>query len=328
MERLDLFEEFENKLKQTSIPEFDDDKILRRLQTMTITGKSSNRRKIKLSILIASILVFSVSSFTFGRESFPHALNFIKTIFTTELKDESGNVNYEYSEVVISESEKAKLDKARSIYEKYSYLVYKHRNALKKNEVELLVITEAYGINGSVNLLQRVNRYNSLDELMKSTTTKFKAPTILPDKYVFKYGTIEYTLKENNSGKVAEDLYQKAVKEDKDYISQKLPTTDEASTIILNYAERNGHNNIIMRIDGAWKAFRQNTAEKPVQVEVIEINGHDILYETDSKPFGKITFVLSTDNKNLTYHISYPLSTSLHKDMESNIIKMIESILE
>jgi len=324
MKELKTFEDFEDSLKRRSVPEFDENLLIKRIHTEK--SKRAVRFKIKTVIMVTALFILMISSIVYGKNLFKPVVKLYNIISSTSLSDEEGKTAFEYQKVEYNDDESSENDKLRSIYKEYSYTMYKHKKELKDNELELFIVVDAYTINGSFRLLNNDTRYTSLSELIKNSSSQFIIPTILPDKYHFKYGCIKRgDAINNNLGAIADELYNKAIKEGKDYITQKFETTCKVTEIILNYAENNGHNDIEIYINRNYKEFGGDS----IQVELIDINGHEALYKTyENSILSEITFVDNNGIENLTYTVRFQSSTHLYKDMYPHIIKMIESMLE
>lgn len=324
MKKLKSFEDFEDALKNTPVPEFNENLIIGSIHV--IEGKMAIRFKIKTLILLTTLLIFMISSIVFGKNLFKPVVRLYNVISSISLHDETGKVIYNYQEVEYDEeidyADKTK--KVNAINKEYSYIMYKHKKELKDNELELFIVVDAYKVNGSVNILYNDKRFNTLSDLIKNSSVKFKTPNLLPDKYVFKYGYIKrnYSI-DNNLGAVADELYNKAVKENEKYIYQRFESTGEPTEIYLNYAENNGQNDIELIINREYREFENDS----IKVENIDISGQKALYKVyDNSTLREITFVHKNELENLTYTIKFSSSTYLYNDLYPYIIKMIESM--
>ena len=325
MKELKTFEDFEDSLKRISIPEFDENLIINHINT--VKSKRYVRFKIKTIVLVTVLFILTISSIVYGKNFFKPVIRlYYNVISSISLSDKDGRVLFEYQKVEYNDDFYYESDKLQSIYKKYSYIMYKHEKMLKDNESELFVVVDAYKINGSIRFLHNDKRFNSLDDLIESSSVEFKTPNILPEKYYFKYGYIKkHHAVDKNLGAVADELYNKALKEGKDYITLKFKTTYEISEIYLNYAENYRKNNIEIQISSGFNKFGGNSTN----VELIDINGHEALYiSSESGDTREIIFTDNNGTENLTYRVVFHSPPGLGKDMYPHIIDMIESMFE
>lgn len=327
MKEFKTFEDFEYSLKRTPVPELDENLIIRRIQ---VAQKRRNvRLGIKTAVLVSVLFILLISSLVYGKNVFK-PIKLFNIISSINLKDKEGNTSFEYQKIEYDEDAKEKNEEAKnkwkSINKDYAYILYKHKKALKDNELELFVVVDAFKIDESLRILYNDKRFSSLSDLKESSSIKFKAPDILPAKYRFSYGYIKkHQSVDKNLYTAAVELYNKAVKEGKDYITQKFETTDEISEIQLNYKENYLGNDINIWISKGSKQIYDDS----VQIEKIDINGHEAIYETCvSSPFKKVIFVDNNGTENLTYTISFCSPAPMGKDLYPEVIEMIESMLE
>ncbi len=322
MKSLKTFEDFEYALKQKPVPKFEEELMISRLQAAA--NKRTKYSIKKIIVVAAVIMIIMIPSFVYGKNLIKQFIYSHVVISSTSLKDKEGNETLNYSLVKPDEGVLNEMDKIQSISEKYSHIMYKHKSELKEDEIEIFLVVDAYKLSGSFTLLQNYST-TSLDDIIKKASIEFKIPNTLPDKYHFKHGFINYPA--IMSG--IEDLYNKAVKEGKDYITKKVKKPEKPSQIILTYADHKGRNEInieITLITGKEEHYTDDE-NHPSQVEIIKIKDHEVLYKTIPSLKHSINWMIFTEHNgtdNLLYTISY--FNQVDKDLTPHVIKMIESM--
>ncbi len=325
MNELKTYEEFEAYLKRRAVPEFDESLTINRIQAAK--GKWNVKRKIKIIVLLAALLLIVISSAAYGKDIIRYFIKTHRVITSTNIRNDDGKVLYEYQKIEYSDDEIGEREKLITILKEYSGIMSIHKYKLRDNEAELFIVTDAYKIDGSMSLLCKDKRFNLLEDVIENSTIKFKKPKVLPDQYHFKYGLVTNDKIKNNKliGEVADRLYNKAIDERKDYITQKFKLSPETTGIKLDYAEGGGHNDIEITINGMYRQFGGDS----IQIELIDINGLEAVYKKyENSTLREITFVDYNGTDNLTYTVRYQSPTYLYEDLYPHIIKMIESMFE
>ncbi len=323
MKKVSSFEEFETLIRNEPVPDFDKEAMI-----CNINGKIScagRNRPVKRKVIIpVTVLLFLLmTTIAYGDDVFQPIVKTFETVQSTIIKSIRGKASLEY--VKVKYDEKPNGEEIYKIYQKFGTVMYKHKMALKGDEVEVFAVTEAYGINKAIQTLKRENWFRDIEELANSTDTKFKVPTGLPEGFSFKEGTVEYLAMDKNLWIVTEELYQKAKREGKEYFSHIGKLSREAERIELKY--QSSHGAITVIIDRSWKYF-QNIEDDSVHAEVVKIGQLDALHLTykNSSAFEKYIFRVDSDERALTYTIVYPVGEWYGKDLKPATIDMINSM--
>jgi hypothetical protein len=320
------YEKFVSILKSDPVPDYNEEVLINSIKNKTNTLQNHKTSKLLFVVVPLIILTTIISSVTFGSSILSKIAKPFEVINTESLKDKNGEKIFKYSKVELDGKYESELSKVKSVYDRYWTVMNKQQSTLKPTEMGIFIAIEAYEINGAYQLLGNKQYFLDIDDLISGTTTKFFTPKLLPKDFTFKNGTIEYC-EDENMLQIAEDLYNRAKQEGKEYIFQKIKPSKIASLIEINYKSKINET-INFRIDRSTEYnYTDNKSLPEIQIDTIKLRDLDILYLTfKGTSTRKIIFVDDAGTGKLTYNITFPVSTSAYKDMKPYITSMIESM--
>lgn len=171
MKKISSFEEFETLIKNEPVPDFDKEHFVRSINEKIICTNRNRRIKLCVILPVTVISVLLMSSIAYSDEIFSPITKTFDTVYSMIIKDLHGNASFEYVKVKNEEVPNEK--RAEAIYQQFGAVMYEHKSVLKKDEVEVFVVTKAYDINKAVQILKSEPYFSNLEDLIKSTDTEF-----------------------------------------------------------------------------------------------------------------------------------------------------------
>lgn len=327
MKKISSYEEFIEALKGEAVPNYNEEGLISLFKNNT--PKYQKQKRFKLRIVIAAIVILStfLSSIALGSSTFKHLVKAFEVIYSGSLKNEKGEDIFKYAKVEVNSDFEEEDNRSNSIYTKYWSVMDKYKSSLEDNKMGVFVAIEAYEANGSYRCLKKIQYCTKIDDLISSTSTEFLVPKQLPEGYSFKNGTVEYQEDNSNTRQIAEDIYQKAKLEGKEYAFQKIHTSRTASLVKMHFVNKM-HDTIQIRIDRSGEynySYDKNLPE--IQPEIIKLGDLEVLYiALKGNTLKEMIFVDDSRAEKLTYSILFRTQTSTFDNMKPYIISMIEKL--
>lgn len=287
MKKFQSYNQFEAEFKMESIPEIDLDKVKQEIVGLCGSDKQIFRRRRKIITVVAVFIL---------------TLCFCTVVMAFyngwQLKNKKGDVVLNYVK-----GDPADLSKSLRGYfvdPKFFLIKDDTLSSLAPGETAYFLVVEGYEISKYFDTLQKKEKIYDLEELKKSTTTKFKVPQYLPGSFKFEYGIVTFKGKLEDE-KLGEVLYQQVKKTNEEYIIRRDKLSKEAKQIELRYINADGYYLIIYINDtNLIKAFDYdaNTIEK------FSVSDKEVLYITSHlDDMEDYVFVDEVGSQNLAYII-------------------------
>lgn len=254
MKRFQSFEDFSESVKKEHVPAMDIDKLRARISEAPSSLKVSGARR-KLSIVIAAILVLSVSTIAMAADT---------AIKKWQLMNSANEVVLEYNE----KGKNEEFEQQRDAYKEYNQIAESIKSQLQKGEGALISTAEIFG------MVEYEEYIKDLDTLKEISSVKFKAPAKLPQDYHFVDGRLSYEFSDYNAAEKSKELTKLAQSAPEGYAMEKFSLSPDVREVMLNYS--NGTSKIIITIFESVRIDSYCTAD--YQTEVLKIGERDILH--------------------------------------------------
>lgn len=295
-------EYFENEIREECIPNLDKDKLNSIIEDKNHI-KMNNKLGFRKAIVVGLMLVVLGTGVVFGEDIFHYIRNKEgKTIFAlrkdteTELDSEEEDTQYLNSKEVLEFKQKIK-------------------EQLKLGEIAAYVDVESNN-DFKISFVTEPMKFDSIDELRKSTSTPFKVLNEKLSGYEFVKASINYDFGGYDEIRHMENtLINRAKDNNERFEFMLVETTKEASDINLTYKNSQDHV-IYINISPKTRMVTKSKLDDSL-VKTIKVDDCEVLYdELDSEFYYKADDIL--------YTISSSTSDGFTEEIIVNIIHSLE----